>query len=85
VVLAPDAFHQEGYFEAYVKYVEDHRQAPAEGQNPELVDFIPPATNKDDLGDKETTPFDGGAATTNGEGHEDHEHGDSDDDEDPGV
>ena len=56
-LLAPDAFHQEGYFGAYVKYVEDCRQAPAEGQNPELVDFIPPATDEDDLGVEETTPF----------------------------
>jgi len=31
VILAPGAFCWEGYFEAYVKYVEAHRQAQAEG------------------------------------------------------
>ncbi|KAJ8422192.1 hypothetical protein Cgig2_011944 [Carnegiea gigantea] len=54
----------------------------AEGRNPELVDFIPPATDKDNLGDEETTPLDGGAASSDGESREDEAHGDSDDDED---
>ena len=45
MTLAPDAFRLEGYFEAYVKYVEDRRRAQAEGRNPELGDFNPPATD----------------------------------------
>ena len=52
MVLPPDALCQEGYFKACVKYVEDRRQAQAEGRNPELVDFFLPATDEDDLGDR---------------------------------
>ena len=44
------------------------------------MDFIPLTTDKGDLGDEETTPLDGGAASSDGEGHE--AYGDSDDDED---
>ena len=83
VVLTPYDFRQEGYFELYVKYVEDHHQAEVKGRNPELVDFIPPATDEDDLSDGETTPLDGGAATSDGEGHDDAAHRDNDDYEDP--
>ncbi|KAJ8428851.1 hypothetical protein Cgig2_003399 [Carnegiea gigantea] len=85
VVLAPDAFRQESYFEPYVKYAEDLRQAQAKGRNLELVDFIPLATDDGDLGDEETTLLDGGAATSDGEGHEDEAHGDIDDDEDSDI
>jgi len=35
--LAPDDFHPKGYFEAYVKYIEDRHQACIEGKDPELV------------------------------------------------
>ncbi|KAJ8441163.1 hypothetical protein Cgig2_024892 [Carnegiea gigantea] len=37
----------------------------------ELVDFIPPATDEGDLGNEETTPPDGGAASSDGKGQED--------------
>ena len=47
MTLAPDAFCQEGYFEAYVKYIEDRHQVQAEDRNPELVDFNLPAAYKD--------------------------------------
>jgi len=49
------------------------------------VDFIPPATDEDDLGDEETMPLDGGAASSDGEGREDKAYGDSNDDEDPDI
>ena len=39
--LAPNNFQQEGYFEAYVRYIEDSRQAYVEGKNSNMVDFIP--------------------------------------------
>lgn len=65
--------------------MEDHRHAEAEDRNPEPVDFIPPATDKDDLGNEETTPLDSGAATSDGEGLDDEVHRDSDNDEDPDV
>ncbi|KAJ8426990.1 hypothetical protein Cgig2_033848 [Carnegiea gigantea] len=55
------------------------------GQNPKLLDFIPPVTDEDDLGDEETTPLDGRAATSDGEGHEDEAHRDSNDDGDQDV
>jgi len=31
LTLAPNAFHQEGYFEAYVKHIKDCHQAWVEG------------------------------------------------------
>jgi len=40
--MAPEAFGVEGYFEAYVKYVQDCHQAQAEGQDLELVEFLSP-------------------------------------------
>ena len=83
ITLAPDAFLQEGYFEAYVKYIEGRRQAWAEGWNPELVDFIPPVLDNDGLGDDETMPFDGEAATPDDDDDEAVAHEDSDNDEDP--
>jgi len=69
MTLAPDAFCQDGYFEAYAKYIEDHRQAQAEGHNPELVDFNPPTIDEDGPGDEETMPLESVAATPNGEGN----------------
>ena len=85
VTLVPNAFIQEDYFEAYVKYVEDRRRAQAEGRDPELVDFNPPVTDEDSLANKETTPLDGEAATLDDEGDEAAVHGDSDNDENPNV
>ena len=55
VNLAAHAFSQEGYFEAYVKYVEDHHQVQAEGRDPELVDFNSPATDEEGPANEETT------------------------------
>ena len=66
MTLAPDGFRIEGYFEAYVECVEDHRLAHAKRRNPELVEFNPPVTNKDGLGDEETTPLDGEARSPDG-------------------
>ncbi|KAJ8436354.1 hypothetical protein Cgig2_009919 [Carnegiea gigantea] len=71
------------FFQELLVYVEDRRQAQAEDRNLELVDFTPSATDKDDLGNKETTPLDSGAATSDGEGHDDEEQADSNNDEDP--
>ena len=83
MTLAPNAFSQEGYFKAYVKYVQHPHQA--QGQDPELVDFNPPITDEDGQGDEETTPLDGETETPDDEGNEVATHGDSDDDEDPPV
>lgn len=62
--LAPNDFHQERYIEAYLKYIEDCRQAGTEDKDPKLVDFIPPVFDEDDLGDAEDTmPLDDEAAS----------------------
>jgi len=82
---SPDNFQREGHFEAYVKYVEDCRQARAEGKNPELVDFIRREYDDDDLSDAEDTVPLGGEATPH-EGNDDetmaHE---ASDEEDPSI
>jgi len=83
VVLAPYAFRQQGYFEVYIKYMEDRCQAQAEGKNLELVEFILLVVGKDNLCDAETPPLHSEEATLNGEGHEDEAHEDNSD-EDPG-
>ena len=42
MTLAPD-FQEHNYFEAYIRYVEEHQRAEAEGRYPEEVVFIPPS------------------------------------------
>ena len=37
--LACDDFHHEGYFKAYVKYIEDYRLASESGEDPDQVKF----------------------------------------------
>ena len=72
MILAPQVFHIEGYFEVYVKYVE-------------LMEFDRLTNVEDSLSDKETTLLDGGAAMP---GHEDKEAGapkGSGHDEDPDI
>lgn len=60
--LAPDDFHQEGYFEAYVKYIEDCCQARTEGKDPEPVEFQPLTSEEDSMDELEdTAPLDGEA------------------------
>ncbi|KAJ8420750.1 hypothetical protein Cgig2_028483 [Carnegiea gigantea] len=64
-------YKHQGYFEVYVKYIEDHRQACAEVKNPELVDFIPPALDEDGLGNAEdTVPLDDEAVIDDGDDEE---------------
>ena len=36
--MAPD-FQEDNYFEAYIRYVEEHQRAKAKGQDPEVVEF----------------------------------------------
>ena len=65
--LAPDDFHQEGYFEAYVKYIDVRRRARVVGEDPELVEFQPPVFEDDDLREPEdTAPIDGEVAVNEG-------------------
>lgn len=61
--MAPEAFGIEGYFEAYIKYVEDRHQARTEGHDPELVEFHPPAAIEGGLEDEETLPLDDKASS----------------------
>ena len=69
----------------YIKYIEDHRQARAEGKNPELVDFIPPALDEDGMGNAEdTVPLDDEAATHDVDDDEVVAH-EASDDEDPSI
>jgi len=53
--LAPDDFQQESYFEAYVRYIENRRQACIKGKNSNVVDFILPWLEGDDLSNGEDT------------------------------
>ena len=85
MTLAPDAFSIEGYFEAYVKYVEDHRLALAEGRSPEMVEFNLPLIDEDGLGNEKTKSLDGEAGSPDSEGNEAAEHGGIGHDEDPDV
>jgi len=55
----------EGYFEAYVKYIEDRLQARTEGHDPEFVEFHPPAAIEGGLDDEESMPLDGEASSSN--------------------
>ena len=85
MTLAPQAFRIEGHFEAYVKFVKDHRRAEAEGQDPELVEFNPRTAVEEGLGDEETTPLDSEAAAPDEEGDVAGAAEDSDRDEYPDV
>lgn len=85
MTLAPDAFSQEGYFEVYVKYVEERRQAQAEGRNLDLVAFNLPMTDEDDPSDEETMPLDSEDTTPNDEGDEATTHEDSESDQDSDI
>ena len=85
MTLAPDAFHIECYFKAYVRYVKDHRLAQAEGKNPKLMEFNPPAIEEDGLDDEETTPPDGEAGSPGYDNNKAAAHEGSDHDEDPNA
>ena len=56
MTLAPQVFRIEGYFKAYVKFVEDHRCAEAEGRDPKLVELNALPTVEEGLSDEQTTP-----------------------------
>jgi len=83
--LAPNDIHQEGYFVAYVKYIEDHRCSCATSEDSEQVEFQSPASKDDGLGELEDiAPLDG-EATVN-EGNDDEAAGnEGSDDKDPTV
>ena len=70
--LTPDAFLQEGYFEAYIKYVDDHCCARVLGEDLEQVEFQLPAFEDAGVGEpKDTAPLDGEAVTNKGTDDED--------------
>ncbi|KAJ8435637.1 hypothetical protein Cgig2_012298 [Carnegiea gigantea] len=73
----------QGYYRGRKESIEFFWELWAEGQNPELVDFNPPATDEGGSGDDETTSLDGEAATPDDESNEATAHEDSDNDEDP--
>ena len=85
VTLVPQAFRIEGYFEAYVKFVKDHCQGRAEGQNPKFVEFSPPATVGGGLGDEEATPLETEASSPDQEGDVARTVEGGDHDEDPDI
>jgi len=55
VTLAPGTFRVEGYFEAYVKYVDELRQVEAERRDPESVEFYPSGISEDGPGNEDYT------------------------------
>ena len=69
---------------AHVKYIEDRHQARAAGEDPELVEFVPPVSNEVGLGNAEdTVPLDGEAATHDCD--DDEAMHEATDDEDPAI
>ena len=69
----------------YVKYIKDRRRVRSEGQDPELVEFIPLVSDEEGLGDVEdTVPLDSEAATHDGDDDKATAHEASDDD-DPSI
>jgi len=58
-------FEVEVYFEAYVKYIEDCRQARTEGHDPKSVEFHPPDAIEGGVDDEESMPLDGEASSPN--------------------
>jgi len=68
VTLVHQAFRIEGYFEAYINFVDNCRRAEVEGREPELVEFNPLTTIKEGLGDEETIPLDGNVVMPDKEG-----------------
>ncbi|KAJ8424527.1 hypothetical protein Cgig2_000665 [Carnegiea gigantea] len=58
--LAHDDFQQDGYFEAYVKYIKDRHHARQAGEDPNQVEFQLMASEDEGQGEpKDTTPLDG--------------------------
>jgi len=83
--LAPDDFHQEGYFEAYIKYIEDSRRARATGEDLKQVDFQLSTFEDDGLGKPDdTAPLDGEAAAPKGDDGTNAAN-EGNDDEDPAI
>ncbi|KAJ8435828.1 hypothetical protein Cgig2_017123 [Carnegiea gigantea] len=70
VTLAQE-FQEDAYIEAYLHYIDERRQADAEGQDLEEVKFIPPSGKGDGPGDEATNPLDAEAGTPEDEGRED--------------
>jgi len=71
VTLAPNDFQEEGYFEGYLQYIEDRCQVRVEGKNSDMVDFVPPLLDGDDLADgQDTMPLNGEATTHDGDDDE---------------
>jgi len=67
------------------KYIEDRCQARTEDKNPKLVDFVPPISDEDGLGDAEDTmPLDNEAASHDANDDEAAAH-EASDHEDPAI
>lgn len=65
--LAPNYFHQDGYFEAYVKYIENRHHTCAAGKDLKQVEFQSLIFEDDDLEEaKDTTLLDGEAVANEG-------------------
>jgi len=83
--MVPDAFSVEGYFEVYVNYLKDRRQARAKDQDPGLVEFHLPAAIERGLEDEETVPPDGEAPSPDPDSNGAGEPEESGRDEDPDI
>ena len=64
-------FEGDRYFEAYLRFVDEHERAAAEGCDPEEVEFIPPLSEGGAAEDEATNLLEPEVGASEGEEHED--------------
>ena len=64
-------FEDDRYVEAYLSFVDEREWAAAEGCDPEEVEFIPPSSEGEAVGDAATNPLEAEAGASEEEEHED--------------
>ena len=64
-------FKDDRYFEAYLRFVDEHEQAAVEGRDLEQVEFIPPWSEGGAAEDEATNPLEAETGASQDEEHED--------------